>query len=115
MRKLTIVERLGFARTQLAAMIPDIEEELEVGMTSCWDEDPWARGTIAFLRPGQFTTLYPHIARPEDRLHFAGEHTSPWNAWMQGALDSGMRVVQEIGTGTSLFDCGYQETTVSMA
>jgi monoamine oxidase len=38
----------------------------------------------------------PHIAKPEGRIYFAGEHTSPWNGWMQGALHSGERVAQEI-------------------
>ena len=31
-----------------------------------------------------------------DGLHFAGEHTSPWTGWMQGALESARRVVHEI-------------------
>jgi hypothetical protein len=29
-------------------------------------------------------------------LHFAGEHTSLWIAWMNGALESAERVTQEI-------------------
>jgi monoamine oxidase len=32
----------------------------------------------------------------EERIHFAGEHLSPWFSWMQGALSSGLRVVKEI-------------------
>jgi hypothetical protein len=31
--------------------------------------------------------------RPED---FAGEHTSPWPTWMQGALHSGIRAANEV-------------------
>jgi monoamine oxidase len=30
------------------------------------------------------------------RVYFAGEHTAPWNGWMEGALWSGERVAQEI-------------------
>jgi monoamine oxidase len=41
-------------------------------------------------------SLLPHIARPEGRVHFAGEHTSMWPGWMQGALESGNRVAHEI-------------------
>jgi monoamine oxidase len=26
-------------------------------------------------KPGQFSSLWPHVARPEGRIHFAGEHT----------------------------------------
>jgi hypothetical protein len=29
-------------------------------------------------------------------MHFAGEHTSPWPGWMQGALESAKRVTKEI-------------------
>jgi monoamine oxidase len=29
-------------------------------------------------------------------VHFAGEHTSLWIAWMNGALESAERVVEEI-------------------
>ena len=31
-----------------------------------------------------------HTGTPEGRLHFAGEHTSPWPGWIQGALHSGL-------------------------
>jgi monoamine oxidase len=41
-------------------------------------------------------TLLPEIARPEGRVFFAGEHTSPWFGWMQGALQSGDRVAREV-------------------
>ncbi len=37
-----------------------------------------------------------YIARPVGRVHFAGEHTSPWGGRMNGALESGVRVAREI-------------------
>ena len=49
------------------------------------------------LKIGFITTL----AQPEGRIHFAGEHTSAWTGWMQGALESARRTVREIN-GTSL-------------
>jgi monoamine oxidase len=30
------------------------------------------------------------------RVWFAGEHASPWNGWMQGAIASGIRTAKEI-------------------
>ena len=69
----------------------------EGGVTKCWDEDEWARGASAYYKPGQFSSLLPHVARPEGRIHFAGEHTSVWiDGWMQGALESGDRVAREV-------------------
>jgi monoamine oxidase len=38
----------------------------------------------------------PHLARPEGRVHFAGDHTSAWSGWMQGALESGLRAAREV-------------------
>ena len=34
--------------------------------------------------------------RAEGRVHFAGEHTSLWIAYMNGALESGERAASEI-------------------
>ncbi len=36
------------------------------------------------------------MRRPEGRVHFAGEHTSLWIAWMNGALEPAERAVREI-------------------
>jgi len=92
-------DRILFAISQLERIFPGIREDFERGVSKSWDEDPWARGALAYLRPGQMRSLLPHLARPEGRVHFAGEHTSPWSGWMQGALDSGLRVVREITDG----------------
>jgi monoamine oxidase len=40
--------------------------------------------------------LLPHLAAPEGRIHFAGDHTSSRPGWMQGALDSGLRAAGEV-------------------
>ena len=65
-------------------------------MTKIWDADPWARGGYGYFRPGQMRTLYPLLATPEGRIHFAGEATSALPAWMQGALESGLRAASEV-------------------
>jgi monoamine oxidase len=44
----------------------------------------------------RFRPVCPLIAKPEGRVYFAGEHTSPWIGWMQGALQSGLRAAREI-------------------
>jgi monoamine oxidase len=75
---------------------PHIRENFEVGATKCWDEDEFARGAYAWFRPGQMTSLLPHVARPEGRVHFAGEHASSMFGWMQGAFESGNRAAREV-------------------
>lgn len=75
---------------------PRVRREFEVGATKCWDEDEWARGGYAWYRPGQMTSLLPHVTRPEGRIHFAGEHASALFGWMQGAIESGNRAAREV-------------------
>ena len=90
-------ERISFALEQVETIYPGMRENFEGGISKCWDEDEWARGASAYYKPGQLTSLLPHVARPEGRIHFAGEHTSVWiDGWMQGALESGNRVAREI-------------------
>jgi len=90
-------ERVRFALEQVESVYPGTREHFEGGVSKCWDEDEWARGGTAFYKPGQMSSLLPHVARPEGRVHFAGEHTSVWiDGWMQGALESGNRVAREV-------------------
>ena len=61
-----------------------------------WDRHPWSGGAFAWFNPGQHTALHRHILEPEGRIHFAGEHASLSHTWMQGALESSLRVVKEV-------------------
>jgi len=89
-------DRILFALSHLERIFPGLSEDFERGVSKSWDEDPWARGALAYFRPGQMLPLQPHIVRPEGRVYFAGEHTSPWMGWMQGALESGLRAAREV-------------------
>lgn len=61
-----------------------------------WDADPGARGGYCYFRPGQLAALSPHLATPEGRIHFAGEAISALPAWIQGAMESGLRAAAEV-------------------
>ena len=89
-------ERLGFTVNQLALVHPAIRAYFEGGTSICWDNEQWSRGAYAWFRPGEMTSLLPHIASPEGRVHFAGDHTSPEPGWMDGALQSGNRAAREV-------------------
>ncbi len=90
------VARINSALAQVEKVQPRLRRNFEAGVTKCWDADEWARGAYAWYKPGQMTTLLPHVARPEGRVHFAGEHTSSLFGWMQGALESGNRAAREV-------------------
>jgi monoamine oxidase len=85
-------ERINSTLTQLGQWFPGLSENFERGATKCWVEDEWARGAWSFVLPKDYETA----SSPAGRIHFAGEHLSQWFSWMQGALDSGLRVVKEI-------------------
>ena len=73
--------------------------------TWCWDTHPWSRGAFAFFTPGQHTNLHRDIIASEGRIVFAGEHTSLSHAWMQGALESGLRAVTDVLAAAVPNDC----------
>jgi monoamine oxidase len=75
---------------------PGITEEFEVGASHAWYSDQWARGAFALFAPEQQTSLQSAILQPEGRVYFAGEHCSLYHAWIQGALESGIRAAREI-------------------
>jgi len=75
---------------------PEAGAEVQKTYVQRWAQDPYVRGAFTVFHPGQMGRWVPVIARPEGRIYFAGEHTAPWNGWMEGALWSGERAAQEI-------------------
>jgi len=88
-------ERVVAALGQARQMFPELSKAYEGGLAKCWGLDPWQRGSFALHTPGQIGFI-DTLGRPEGRIQFAGEHTSVWTGWMQGALESARRVVREI-------------------
>jgi monoamine oxidase len=88
--------RIRFAREHAGRIHPGLARRFEHGASYCWDADPWARGDYAWFAPGEMRAFLPHLASPEGRVHFAGDHTSASPGWMQGALESGVRAAEEV-------------------
>ena len=91
-------ERIAVTLKQLDEMFSGLRENFERGATKCWMDDQWSRGAWAFVG---FTDFLAAVG-VEGRIHFAGEHLSPWSSWMQGALSSGLRAVKEIAEGVKV-------------
>jgi monoamine oxidase len=89
-------DRISQALEDVAAIHPQITQEFEVGTSKMWHDDEFAGGAFALFDPGQQTALYDHIIAPEGRIYFAGEHTSLCHAWIQGAIESGLRAALDI-------------------
>ncbi len=80
----------------VARVLPAMRASFERGAVAAWGEDPWSQGAFAVFHPGQMTAWTSEMSRPEGRIYFVGEHTSPWSGWMEGALESGERVASEV-------------------
>lgn len=93
--------RLEEALHDVAQIHPAVRDAFEVGASHAWYSDRWARGAFALFAPEQQTELQEDIVRPEGRIHFAGEHCSLYHAWIQGALESGIRAALEVHTAPS--------------
>lgn len=89
-------DRIVQALEDVARIHPQAPAEFEAGASKMWHDDEFAGGAFALFDPGQQTLLYEAICMPEGRVHFAGEHASLGHAWIQGAVESGLRAAAEV-------------------
>ncbi len=95
----------GLAQEQAEKVLPDLER-IFPGVRAAatgrvarwhWPSDPFARGSYACWKVGQYTTLAGAEFEPVGRLLFAGEHTSlDYQGYMNGAAETGLRAAQLI-------------------
>ncbi|MGW2055469.1 flavin monoamine oxidase family protein [Streptomyces sp. NPDC001840] len=85
---------------ELSAVHPEL---LRPGMvleavSAVWGNSPWSAGCAT--RWGKTTAQCERerasAARPVNRLFFAGEHCSTAPAWVEGAIESALRAVEEV-------------------
>jgi monoamine oxidase len=94
-------DRQSFVLRQMGNLFSGLDSQYISGTSQIWHEDKFARGAFTYFEPGQTTALLPIAQRPEGRVHFAGEHTSAWHGWMNGALESGNRAAEEVNDAES--------------
>jgi monoamine oxidase len=91
-------ERQTTVLRSMRNLFGNLNKEYETGLSQIWHQDEYARGAFTYFEPGQMAMLLPIAQRPEGRIHFAGEHTSAWHGWMNGALESGNRAADEVNS-----------------
>lgn len=90
-------DRIRNALDNLATVHGDqVYDNFITGAAHVWSQYPFSGGAFSMFKPGQETELFPFIPTPEGRVHFAGEHTSTTPAWIEGAIQSGIRVAHEV-------------------
>jgi monoamine oxidase len=77
---------------------PEYADGIVGAATVSWMQNPYAFGEAAIFSPGQLNLLQEAIQQPEwdGKAHFAGEHTSLKHAWIEGAIESGIRAALEV-------------------
>jgi len=93
-------DRIRFALRGVAELHNMKQDECEKllvgGMSHSWAEDEYTFGAFALFEPYQEKELFDNVWKPHDRIHFAGEHTSLKHAWIEGAVESGIRAAREV-------------------
>ncbi len=75
-----------------------IDSIVEDFRTIQWDNEKGFYGGFCYFMPEQKSLFSYTMIKPEynNRVYFAGEHTSSTHAWQQGALNSGMKAANAI-------------------
>ncbi|RIB25388.1 hypothetical protein C2G38_2031086 [Gigaspora rosea] len=95
-------ERFELALKDLATIHGDIAYKewvpgKENNKAKYWPADKTVGGgAYAYYGVGQVETLIGAMMRPEESIHWCGEHTDIHFSWIVGALNSAVRVVREI-------------------
>lgn len=81
---------------ELSQIFPQAAKSFRRGWIHDWINDPYAQGAFSHLAPEYVLEHMAHIAPPEGRVHFAGEHTALWTGFIEGAFESSERVRDEV-------------------
>lgn len=89
-------ERIQAAVGEVEKLFPGSSDLIECTATVAWPNEPYTRGSYAALAPGQVTAHWKTLFEPAGRLFFAGEHATPVQGFMEGAVESGQRAARTI-------------------
>ncbi|NWK70286.1 flavin monoamine oxidase family protein [Bacillus paramycoides] len=96
-------ERIRYALKNLAQIYGTVVySEFVTGASFSWSQNPYSCGAFTAFEPGQELELFPYITPTAGRVHFSGEHTTLTHGWMQGAIESGIRVAHEVNENETI-------------
>ena len=81
---------------EIEAIRPAAKGQLELLGIKSWGTDPFAQGGWAYFRPGQVARFAAAMGAAHGRIRFCGEHLGRVSRGMEGAMESGERVAEEI-------------------
>lgn len=82
-------------RAAVRQLLPKVDVVAVTGYQ--WTEDPYARGTWAFYRPGQVTRGLRGMQTAEGALFFANSDiANGWRGFVDGAIESGLSTARQV-------------------
>ena len=87
--------RMKAAQDTCKDIWPEAPQYWENGITKYWNEDPFVKASYSLSGVGQ-KGYREILAKPDGPVFFAGEHTAIHRASMNGAIESGLRVAEEL-------------------
>jgi monoamine oxidase len=88
--------RIRLAMAEIEKVFPGSSDLIECAATVAWPNEPYTRGSYAAFAPGEVTAHWKTLFEPAGRLFFAGEHATPIQGFMEGAVESGQRAARNI-------------------
>ena len=89
-------DRIRLAVAEIEKVFPGSSELVECTDTVAWPNEPYTRGSYAAFAPGEVTAHWKTLFEPAGRLFIAGEHATPIQGFMEGAVESGQRAARNI-------------------
>ncbi|MDF5718210.1 MAG: FAD-dependent oxidoreductase [Rhizonema sp. NSF051] len=65
-----------YVYSELKRMRPRTEGNVDILRVVSWERDLYALGAYSHFAPGQIQRFQDKMAKPWQRIHFAGEHTA---------------------------------------
>jgi len=88
-------ERARWVFDQFQADMPDLIDEAMTLDSFAWSEQPWIKASFGGPPIGG-GWMIAECARPEGRIHLAGDFTTLKMGWVEGAIESGLRAARQI-------------------
>jgi monoamine oxidase len=89
-------ERIQCAVSEIEKLSPGSSDLVENAATVAWPQEAYTRASYAAFAPGEVTAHWQTLFEPAGRLFFAGEHATPIQGFMEGAVESGQRAARTI-------------------
>ena len=91
-------EQVNLIKRSIGRFHPEIESKdmVQDVATVSWEKQKWTRGCSGVMWLGRKKYNVEDVIKPEKQIYFAGEHCSPNNAWLEGAITSALSQVEKI-------------------